>query len=77
MSDVSLVHCAIHDKFELPQTYSCLECRHQYKSSGDIIRTYNNMVAEVYRRGGVPKREPPVATKLSQVSFCPLCLHDW
>jgi len=35
------------------------------------------MVAEVYRRGGVPKREPPVATKLSQVSFCPLCLHDW
>jgi hypothetical protein len=77
LSEVPLVHCAIHDKFEQPQLFSCLECRHQYPSQKRIIDDYNKMVAEVYRRGGVPKREPPVATKLSQVPFCPLCLHDW
>jgi hypothetical protein len=65
-SDVS--YCCIDDKNEVitPNTHRvCFECGHVFELADDLVSAF----FETY-----PERKQVVA---SEITFCPLCLHDW
>jgi len=45
----------------------CYECHHLWLTPEDLLQAYNE---------GGPEGVPP-ATEVSQIWFCPLCIHDW
>jgi hypothetical protein len=63
--------CAIHEIIEPyitkpTERSQCFECWHVFNTDAEAIDLY----CEVYPNNPKPK-------KLTDIPFCPLCLHDW
>ena len=65
--------CFVHDVNEADTRTSvrCFECKHVYLTEADMVETWNNMIEEL---GTGPSSK---AKSVSDIPFCPLCLHDF
>jgi len=46
----------------------CFECLHVWKSDEEILAEHNMILTELGKQ---------TMTDINEVTFCPLCLHDW
>lgn len=65
--------CALHNKMEEYDTESiiCGECGHVYRTEDDIVKEWHETMKDI------PSAQLLNVQTAAQVTFCPLCLHDW
>lgn len=65
----SPLHCSWHNKDEPGKAYKvCFECKHAYQTIEELQETW-------MKESFITVTSPP--ENLSQIDFCPLCLHDF
>ena len=68
----SRLHCFSCDVDETDQPcyQACLECRHVWRTAGELLAAHNAQAVQGVRLGNADRRG-------QGVSRCPKCSHDW
>lgn len=63
-------HCWEHevDEADEPCHIACLECRHVFRTAGELLEADRRRAADM-------KTPPPVSVE--EITCCPFCFHDW
>lgn len=70
-------------EIQYPHTFRvCFECKHVYETAKDLIDMYNKEGRRVHAKtfreeGGFEMGEWKDKTKVKDIHFCPVCLHDF
>ena len=84
----SRLHCwsCGTDEPDKPCFQACFECCHVYRTAQELLDEHNKVIramnASARERGecefdGSPWKDIPETADVTEVTCCPLCVHDW